>query len=63
MENNELEKHKIIERQFVINDVQKKLKCLVIDGVTYAPVRVIAETLDCSVDYDDVTKTTTINRR
>ena len=40
----------------------KELQAKIIDGTTYAPVRVLAESLGLKVLYDSKTKKTTITK-
>ncbi len=53
----------ITDREFILNGTPVTLECIVCNGVTYAPVRVVAETLDCTVSYEHETKVTTINSK
>ncbi len=48
------------KRVFNINGVEQSIDCIIINGVTYSPVRAIAEQLKAVVIYDSQTKITTI---
>lgn len=54
----ELEKKNVTET--IVYHKGSELKAIIVDGVTYAPVRVLAESLGKIVNYDAKTKTTTI---
>ncbi len=51
------------KNEFIIDGVEKTFDCFVVGGVTYAPTRAIAESLNATVKYDGKTKVTTINSK
>ncbi len=52
--------HMLEKRNFIINGSKEEFECIVDKGVTYIPVRKIAEQLNAKVSYDSSSKTTTI---
>ncbi len=50
------------KRKYVINGKAQVLECSILNGVTRAPIREIAEQLDFNVRYDEKTKVTTISK-
>ncbi len=48
------------KRVFIINGVEQCLDCVVVNGVTYSPVRIIVEQLKAVVNYDSKSKITSI---
>lgn len=48
------------KRKFNIDGEVKEIECYVSKGVTFVPIRVVAESLDFSVDYNETSQVTTI---
>lgn len=55
------ENYQMEKRKFVINNKKQELDCIVVNGVTYTPIRAVAEQLGATVVYDSKTTETTIS--
>lgn len=55
------EEYNMEKRKFTINNKKQELECVVVNGVTYAPIRPIAEQLGATVVYNNATTETTIS--
>lgn len=60
---NSEEEYNMEIRKFDINNKKQELDCIVIDGVTYTPIRTVAEQLGATVVYDKNTTETIIKTK
>lgn len=58
--NDSEEQYNMEKRKFNINNKTQELECVIINGVTYTPIRTVAEQLGATVDYNKETQVTTI---
>lgn len=60
---NDGEDYKLEKRKFDINNKKQELECIVVNGVTYTPIRIVAEQLGATVVYDKNTTETIIKNK
>lgn len=61
--NDSEEKYNMEKRKFNINNKKQELECVIINGVTYIPIRKVAEQLGATVDYNKETEETVIKNK
>lgn len=60
---NDVEEYRMEKRKFDINNKKQELECIVVNGVTYTPIRTVAEQLGATVDYNKFTQETVITNK